>query len=149
MNLRKSRHPIALVIAVITIGILLVGLMFWVFSAVFLYRTVDPAPYRFNAIILNDTPEGVLLRECDPQGCAIFYEPLNLQPENQISVVTSADDSPHWWVISNEAGMTTGCLNLQFTRKIPDLVVKISDLQACTPDNPDFIPAPLKPSSAH
>lgn len=141
MTVRIRRNPVAIV-AVLVGGIVLGGIAFWWLSAAFLYKEVDPAPYRFNATILNNTPGTVVLRGCEPQGCAIFYEPTSLQPDEKVDITTSADDSPHWWVISDRTGETMGCLNLQFTKKVPDLVVPISNLQLCSSGTPQHIPPP-------
>ncbi len=144
MVAQVSRHPIAIVAAVLASSLLLAGIAFWMVSALFLYRPVDPVPYRFDAVVVNDTPGPVVLRECDPQGCGVFYRPSTLLSGARTTVITSSDDSPHLWVVSDDSGQTLGCLNLQFTRQIPDLEVSLSAVGECTANTPHFIPPPRR-----
>ena len=110
----------------------LFGLLFVValISQVVFHTSVDPTEQAFSVTLRNDTPDAVVVKQCDAT-CNSFHETDRLQPGASVAVNTSSDGTPNWWAVANSAGRIVGCQPLTYTHKVNGLVVNVSAHTAC------------------
>lgn len=119
-------RPVVIAVAALGVAILVAAV---VAGAVF-HVSVDPTESTFAVTLHNDTPNAVLLKQCDTD-CGSFHERDQLPPGGSVRVNTSSDNVANWWAVTDDGGKTSGCLPLRYDHKVDGLVVNVSEQTTC------------------
>lgn len=89
----------------------------------------DPTEQAVTVTIQNDTPGSVTVRQCDTT-CGVTHEVHSLPPGGSVRVNSSSRQVSNYWLIVDQSGAVTGCLNL-LTKEKQARTFKISDTAPC------------------
>lgn len=93
---------------------------------------IDPTEQVLQVVVHNDTKVNVVIEQCG-YGCGSAPTEVDrLGSEQSITVNTSDDDVPNYWLIVDGQGHKVGCLNLIYNGRPQNPRALISDASRAT-----------------
>lgn len=93
--------------------------------------SIDPTEQFFAIGFRNDIGRAVILKACGDKACEHFTDTWKMTPGDVVKDNISDQGVVTRWLVDQTNGTPARCLPLAFRSKYSDIVVRISQAEAC------------------